>query len=90
MADDASLAQARVLLASLYEHINEVSQSMAKTEEWMRLPTRHPVALRRRQQRVHELRKDLYEAHHLVTGLHRRFPATRDTVWPTTSLNERS
>lgn len=76
------MAQARLLLASLYEHVNEVSQSMAKTEQQIRHTASHSSALRHQRQRVSALRKDLYEAHRLINGLHHRFPATRDTAWP--------
>ncbi|WP_232785441.1 hypothetical protein [Mycobacteroides chelonae] len=32
MAEDAAVAQARVLLRSLYEHVNYVSQQIVKAE----------------------------------------------------------
>lgn len=81
MTEEASVAQARTLLASLYEHVNEVSTTMAKTEHLIRHTSRHSTTHRHHHRRASAMRKDLYEAHRLIDGLHHRYPATRDTQW---------
>lgn len=81
MIEDPSVAQARVLLTSLYAHIDELSQSMIKAEQRIRHTQHHATSWRHQRQRMAAMRKDLHEAHRLIDGLHRRFPASRDTTW---------
>jgi hypothetical protein len=76
--EDASVAQARTLLASLYEHVNELSQTMTKTEHLIRHTPAHSTTQRHHRRRASAMRKDLYEAHRLIDGLHHRYPTTRD------------
>lgn len=72
------MAQARALLASLYEHVGEVSESIAQAEDLIRHTQRHRSAHRHHRVRLADMRKDLYEAHRLIDGLHHRYPATRN------------
>lgn len=72
------MAQARALLASLYEHVNETSRVVVVVERRLAAATSRPAALSHQRQRATALRKDLYEAHRLIDALHQRFPATRD------------
>ncbi len=74
------MAQARALLASLYEHVNETSQLVVVVERRLATAISQPAALSHQRQRATTLRKDLYEAHRLIDALHQRFPATRDPV----------
>ncbi|UEA26505.1 hypothetical protein [Mycobacteroides abscessus] len=81
MTEDRSVAQARVLLTSLYESVDELSLSIAKAEQRLRHTPCQVASARHQRKRVSALRKDLHEAHRLIDGLHRRFPASRDVVW---------
>lgn len=76
MVEDSSVAQARALIASLYEHVKTTSEAIEKAERQLQ---RAPLASVRLNQRlrVREMRKDLHEAHRLIQNLHQRFPATR-------------
>lgn len=76
--EDASVAQARTLLASLYEHVDEVVQTMTKAEHLIRHTPRHSATHRHHRLRAAAMRKSLYEAHRLIDGLHDRYPTTRD------------
>ncbi len=76
MAEDAAVAQARVLLRSLYEHVDHVSEQIAKTERQIH---RHAtLAAPRHHRRLRAMQKDLDEAHRLISGLHGCYPAARD------------
>lgn len=83
------MAQARTLLISLYEHVNEVAQSMAEAEDLIRHTPRHSSPHRHHRLRVAAMRKDIYEAQRLIKKLHQRFPAIRDTTWPPTDPDTR-
>ncbi|AYM44753.1 hypothetical protein DYE20_14650 [[Mycobacterium] chelonae subsp. gwanakae] len=72
------MAQARTLLASLYAHVSEVSQNMVKTEHLIRHTPKHSSTHRHHHRRAAAMRRDLYEAHRLIDGIHHRYPATRD------------
>lgn len=78
--EDPSVAQARVLLASLYQHIDALTQSMAKVEQRLRHTPQHTASWRHLRQRLAAMRKELLEAHRMIDGLHRRFPASRDVI----------
>ncbi|OHT48480.1 hypothetical protein BKG71_22070 [Mycobacteroides chelonae] len=78
MTEDASVAQARTLLVSLYEHVSEVSQNMAKTEHLIRHTPKHSSTHRHHHRRAAAMRRDLYEAHRLIEVIHHRYPTTRD------------
>lgn len=88
MIEDRSAAQARALLTSLYEHVNEVSQSITETERRNQNAPVRPTAARHQRHHLIALRKDLYEAHRLIDELRRKFPSARDIPWPTTNPPE--
>lgn len=82
------MAQARVLLTSLYESVDELSLSIDKAEQRIRHTPCHGASARHQRQRVSAMRKDLHEAHRMIDGLHRRFPASRDVVWSAASHSQ--
>lgn len=84
MIEDPSTA----LLASLYEHVNEVSQSITETERRNQNAPVRPTAARHRRRHLIALRKDLYEAHRLIDELHRTFSSARNNPWPTANAPE--
>ena len=73
--DDADTAQARELLQSLHAHVDEISKKVETAESRTRRVQGHAALVARR--RVASLRHELYEAHRLIDGLHRRFPDAR-------------
>ncbi len=75
MVEDADTAQAWELLESLWAHVDEISEKLEAAEEKSRQAHGRTESLVRRQ--AVSLRRDLYEAHRLIDGLHGRFPATR-------------
>jgi hypothetical protein len=81
MREDADTAQAKELLHCLYLQVEEISQKLEAAEEKsLHGRTRSQVHARRE---AASLRRELYEAHRLIDGLHRRFPATRPPRrWP--------
>jgi hypothetical protein len=76
MVDDAAAAQARLLLDALYEHVSAISDMLEKAERRAAPVLARAAAHRRRQQT--DLRRELYEVHRLIDGLHRQFPETLD------------
>lgn len=80
MFEEVSVAQARILLASLYDHVAEISAAVAAVERRLGTTTVRSAALSRQRQRAVGLRKDLYEAHRLIDALHLRFPATQQAA----------
>lgn len=81
MVDAASVAQARSLLVSLHDHVDQLSEKIATAEHRLRQRTPHGASLRYQSSRLLEMRTELYEAHRLIGNLHRRFPAARES-WP--------
>ena len=75
MGDDADTAQARELLHCLYMQVEEISQKLEAAEEKSLYANTRIQVLARRE--AASLRRELYEAHRLIDGLHRRFPVTR-------------
>jgi hypothetical protein len=74
MVDDIGASQARLLLDALYEEVARISHRLESIElRGLRTSARGALFDRREQS---GLRRDLYEAHRLIDGLHRRFPAT--------------
>ncbi len=75
-ADDPNLAQARLLLASLWEHVGDTSRKIEDIEARVQsmTPGTGPHAQHRRHAEM--LRPELYETHRLIGGLHCRFPHT--------------
>jgi len=78
MGEDVGAAQARILLRALYEQVSDVSDKLERVERRRRRTSARGAAHDHRQQS--ELRRDLYEAHRLIDGLHRRFPETLPTT----------
>jgi Mg2+ and Co2+ transporter CorA len=76
MPEDADLAQARMLMSLLDSEIDEISDKIEAAERRARL--RHLYGHGQLVRSIAQLRRQLYEAHRLVDGLHRRFPATID------------
>ncbi|CAN5295387.1 hypothetical protein BH11ACT7_BH11ACT7_00940 [soil metagenome] len=70
MEESADLAQARILLSALREHITHVS-GLIETAQKRRRGSMQPTDGEK------ALRKDLYEAHRHVERLYTRFPQTR-------------
>lgn len=77
MVYDVGTEQARRLLSELYGHVEDVSRKLEAADERNQRsrargnPRKDPIAS--------VLRRDLYETHRLIDGLHRRFPATAPT-----------
>jgi Mg2+ and Co2+ transporter CorA len=76
MPENADLAQAQMLMRLLQDEINEVSDKIEAAERRARQP--HQYGHGQLVRSIAQLRRQLYEAHRLVDGLHRRFPATID------------
>ena len=75
MVEDASVAQARVMLGSLEGHLTGLARKLERVEEECNRRTSTRGAALQRRQRA-QLRRDMYEAHRLIDGIHRRFPQT--------------
>ncbi|MBV9091041.1 MAG: hypothetical protein JO044_14245 [Mycobacteriaceae bacterium] len=75
MVEDADTAQARQLLHSLYARVDEISEKLEAAEEKTRRTGGRSESVVRRQ--AASLRRELYEAHRLIDGIHGRFPVTR-------------
>jgi hypothetical protein len=74
MSDDAGAAQARALLRELGEHVVEISHKLEAAElRGSRTSVRGATHDRKHRS---TLRRELYEAHRLIDGLHRRYPET--------------
>jgi hypothetical protein len=75
VVEDADTAQARELLHTLYAHVDEISEKLEAAErKCLRAHGRSESLVRRE---AAGLRRELYETHRLIDGLHGRFPATR-------------
>jgi hypothetical protein len=74
MVDDAGSAQARLLLGEPYEQVAAISHKIEMAENRRHRASIRGAAHDRRHQSA--LRRELYEAHRLIDGLHRRFPET--------------
>ena len=74
MSDDAEVEQALSLLRELDAQVERVSRKLEIVERRNRRTSARGIAHVHRQQS--ELRRDLYEAHRLIDGLHRRYPET--------------
>lgn len=69
MPDSHDRAQAAQLRVELWRHVEEVSERLEQAE---RRERRRSDWSRRES---HRLRTELYETHHLIDALNRRFPA---------------
>ncbi|MCW2687251.1 MAG: hypothetical protein JWR37_2141 [Mycobacterium sp.] len=76
MVDNAGPAQARSLLGALHEQVAEISEKLETAERRDGRPSIRGAAHDRRH--AASLRRDLYEAHRLIDGLHRSFPEALD------------
>jgi len=74
MVEDAGAAQARALLRELGEHVAEISHKLEAAERRGARTSVRGATHDRKQQST--LRRELYEAHRLIDGLHRRYPET--------------
>jgi hypothetical protein len=74
MAEDAGTAQARKLLGELYGHVADVSRKLEAADE--RNQRARARGMTRKDPIANVLRRELYEAHRLIDGLHRRYPET--------------
>jgi hypothetical protein len=72
MVDDAGSAQASLLLGELYEQVARISRKIETAESRGHRASIRGAAHDHRHQSA--LRRELYEAHRLIDGLHRRFP----------------
>jgi hypothetical protein len=73
--DDPDTAQAIALLQSLHAYVDEISKKVEYAEHRSRRVQGHAASVARR--RAAGLRHELYEAHRLIDGIHRRFPEAR-------------
>jgi hypothetical protein len=70
--DFHDVAQAAQLHAELWRHVEELSQRLERAEHRARRP--------RELRHCHALRAELYETHHLIDALNRRFPSLHQTA----------
>ncbi|MHA3020146.1 hypothetical protein ACXPWS_07700 [Mycobacterium sp. BMJ-28] len=75
MGEAADVGQAIRLHAELWDEIEAISRKLEAAEH--RAQTASASRARCSRRLAAQLRRDLYAAHHLVDGLHRRFPQTR-------------
>ena len=74
MVDDAGCAQALALLRELYQQVDDVSSRIEAAERRGGRASVRGAAQDRRHQAA--LRRELYEVHRLIDGLHKRYPQT--------------
>lgn len=74
MVDDGGAAQARAFLLELHGHVRDISHRLELADERNRHAHRRGIP--RRDPMAGILRRELYEVHRLIDGLHRRFPET--------------
>ncbi|MDP9165605.1 MAG: hypothetical protein M3O32_06040 [Actinomycetota bacterium] len=89
MFDDPETAQARALLKELHDQVEEISRRIDVVERRHRRTSVRGIADIHRQRS--ELRRQLYEVHALIDGLHRRYPVTnpvRGSVRRSTSVRQ--
>ncbi|MDX1875823.1 hypothetical protein SBI67_27210 [Mycolicibacterium sp. 120266] len=72
--DPAAVNQARQFLAALYDQVADISRKLEVVDARNRRARARGTA--RVDPRAGDLRRELYEAHRLIDGLHRRFPET--------------
>ncbi len=74
MVDDAGSAQAQALLGELYGHVADISHKLEAAEARNRRARARGNT--RKDPIAGILRRELYEVHRLIDGLHRRYPQT--------------
>jgi hypothetical protein len=82
MVEDAAEAQALALLTELYGQVSTISGKLEAVEERNRRAKLRGIS--RRDPTASTLRRELYEAHRLIDGLHQRFPRTNHSRLRTT------
>lgn len=80
MVDESSIAQARSFLTELYHQVAVVSQRIEAAERRCPRTSARGQAMNRRMQS--SMRRELYEVHRLIDGIHRRFPETLPATVP--------
>ena len=80
VAEDAGVAQARMLVGLLRDEIAEISDKLKAPDSDVHRRTEH--GHHRRVRRAAVLRRQFYEAHRLLDGLYRRFPEALDASHP--------
>lgn len=78
MVDDVGAAQARALLRELHRHVDDISHQLEAADDRNRYA--HQRGISRRDPSAGILRRDLYEVHRLIDGLHRRYPETAERL----------
>jgi hypothetical protein len=79
-AVDPDVAQARLLLASLWESVGDTSRRIEVAEAQVRRMTPRTGQHTQYRQHAEALRRELYETHRLIDGIHRRFPHSAKAV----------
>ncbi len=74
MVDDAGSAQAQALLGEMYGLVADISHKIEAAEARNRRARARGNT--RKDPITGVLRRELYEAHRLIDGLHRRYPQT--------------
>ena len=74
MVDDVGGAQALALLGEMYGQVDEISHKLEAAESRNRRARARGNT--RKDPIAGILRRELYEAHRLIDGLHRRYPQT--------------
>lgn len=74
MIDDADSAQAQAFLGELYGYVSDISPKLEAADERNRRARARGNS--RKDPIAGILRRELYEAHRLIDGLHRRYPHT--------------
>lgn len=71
--ETANIAQARLLLRTLWEQVEDTSRKIEDEEARV---ARRPAGATARAHRVNtaQLRKELYQLHGMIDGINRRFP----------------
>ena len=87
MAEDAGVAQARMLVGLLRDEIAAISHKLKAPDSDVHRRTEHGHY--RRVRRAAVLRRQFYEAHRLLDGLYRRFPK-RSMLTPSAGSPARS
>lgn len=72
--------QARQLLVALYDQVADISRKLETVDARNRRARARGNL--RMDPRAGDLRRELYEAHRLIDGLHRRFPETSPHTRP--------
>ncbi len=67
------VAQARLLLATLWDHVEETSRKIEAAENRIERLQSSPH-VRHHRNRAAELRHELYQAHRMIDRLNHRFP----------------